>query len=97
MLTNANCYAMMYLVVGKCQQKETEVRRIKARGAIKFYDLYLRIFEKGYDIKSFAKKMGFTSRTLYSKLRGETDWKASEMVKVAELLGFTKQISKYFF
>ena len=50
MLTNANCYAMMYLVVGKCQQKETEVRRIKARGAIKFYDLYLRIFEKGYDI-----------------------------------------------
>ena len=48
MLTNANCYAMMYLMVGKCQQKETEVRRIKARGTIKFYDLYLRIFEKGY-------------------------------------------------
>ena len=97
MLTNANCYAMMYLVVGKCQQKEMEVRRIKARGAIKFYDLYLRIFEKGYSIESFAEKMGFSSRTLYSKLQGKTDWKSSEMIKAAQYLGCTKQIGKYFF
>ena len=97
MLTNANCYAMMYLVVGKCQQRETEVRKIKARGAIKFYDLYLRIFEKGYNIESFAEKMGFSTRTLYAKLQGKSDWKSSEMIKAAQYLGCTKQISKYFF
>ena len=95
MLTNANRYAMIYLVVGICQRME--VRRIKTRGTIMFYDLYLRIFEKGYNIESFAEKMGFSTRTLYAKLQGKSDWKSSEMMKAAQLLGCTKQINKYFF
>lgn len=100
MKTNVDkCQLLCYYLYSGWQMptEETEVRIIKARGAIKFYDLYLRIFEKGYSIESFAEKMGFSSRTLYSKLQGKTDWKWSEMIKAAQYLGCTKQISKYFF
>ncbi len=46
----------------------------------------------------FAKKIGFSERTLSLKLNGKVDWKQSEIIKAINLLGINKdEIDIYFF
>lgn len=56
------------------------------------------IKEKFFSKERFADKMGIGRTSLFSKLTGKTQFKQSEILKAAELLGIEKgEISKYFF
>lgn len=57
-----------------------------------------KIYESGYRLKWIAKKMGITPFSLTKKLKGETEFKASEIGKLCILMGIpSEDISKYFF
>lgn len=45
-----------------------------------------RIDIKGYTIVAISKVLGISREGLYKKLSGETEFKASEIVKISELL-----------
>lgn len=60
--------------------------------------LILKIRGKYLKFEDFANDLGITMSTLNNKLKGKTDWKREEMVKAAELLGFSpNEILFYFF
>ena len=49
------------------------------------------IAEMGIPISFIADKLGITREGLYNKLNGETEFKASEIVKLSGLLKLTKK------
>lgn len=56
------------------------------------------IKEKFFTKERFADKLGIGRTSLFSKLTGKTQFKQSEILKAAELLGIRKEeLSKYFF
>lgn len=60
--------------------------------------LILKIRSKYLKFEDFANDLGITMSTLSNKLKGKTDWKREEMIKAAELLGFSPDdILFYFF
>lgn len=60
--------------------------------------LILKIRSKYLKFGDFANDLGINLATLSNKLKGKTDWKREEMIKAAELLGFSPdEILFYFF
>ena len=55
-----------------------------------------KIIEKGYTIKSFSQELEIPLSTMSDKLNGKTEFKASEMFKIAKALEID-DIKEYFF
>lgn len=53
--------------------------------------LKAKIQESGMTITAIAAKCGFTRESLYKKLNGETEFKASEIVKLTNILHLTQR------
>ena len=53
--------------------------------------LYKKIDQSGQSLISISKKMGITREALYHKLRGNSEFKASEIAKITEVLSLTKR------
>lgn len=49
-------------------------------------ELKKAIEESGISITFIAEQLGVTRRTVYSKIDGRAEWKASEIVKMGEIL-----------
>lgn len=57
-----------------------------------------KIRERGITFTFLASRMGITREALYLKMRNETEFKASEIVKVIDTLGLTdKERNDIFF
>lgn len=57
-----------------------------------------KICECGITFTFLASRIGITRESLYMKLRNETEFKASEIVKVVDALGLTdKERNEIFF
>lgn len=57
-----------------------------------------KISECGITFTFLASRIGITREALYMKLRNETEFKASEIVKVVDALGLTdKERNEIFF
>lgn len=57
-----------------------------------------RITEKCGTQAKLAEKIGLSERSLSLKLSGQTDWRVSEMWRIAEILDIpTEDIPAYFF
>lgn len=50
-----------------------------------------RINDSGMTIVSIAEKSGILRETLYNKLRGSSEFKASEIAGISKALGLTSQ------
>ena len=60
--------------------------------------LKARILEKYSNQKNFAEAMEMSESTLSRYLAGDNEWKASTMIKAAELLEIpAEQVGTYFF
>jgi len=55
------------------------------------------IDDKGYKLSYVASKLSLTREALYKKLRGDTEFKASEIAKLVELLKLTSKETKNIF
>lgn len=55
------------------------------------------IDDKGYKLSYVAIKLSLTREALYKKLRGDTEFKASEIAKLVELLKLTSKETKNIF
>lgn len=57
-----------------------------------------KIANSGYKLKAIANYLGISREGLYKKLNGESEFKASEIAKLIELLNLTvKEQKEYFF
>ena len=52
---------------------------------------------KGYKLSYVASELSLTREALYKKLRGDTEFKASEIAKLVELLKLTSKETKNIF
>ncbi len=59
--------------------------------------LKARIMEKGIDRKVIAKKLGISLTSLSYKLNNKTQFKASEIQVLSEILEINYEKDKYFF
>jgi len=48
-----------------------------------------RIRESGMTMIAIAKKLGILRETLYSRLNGKTEFKASEILKISQVLNLS--------
>lgn len=55
------------------------------------------IDDKGYKLSYVASELNLTREALYKKLRGDTEFKASEIAKLVELLKLTSKETKNIF
>lgn len=55
------------------------------------------IDDKGYKLCYVASELSLTREALYKKLRGDTEFKASEIAKLVELLKLTSKETKNIF
>ncbi|MDU2333081.1 hypothetical protein [Veillonella sp.] len=55
------------------------------------------IDDKGYKLSYVASELSLTREALYKKLRGDTEFKASEIAKLVELLKLTGKETKNIF
>lgn len=55
------------------------------------------IYDKGYKLSYVASELSLTREALYKKLRGDTEFKASEIAKLVELLKLTSKETKNIF
>ena len=55
-----------------------------------------RIVEYGYTLSAFANKLGITRQTLRNKLYNITDFRASEIITICDLLKI-ENVEEYFF
>lgn len=62
-----------------------------------YYELRMKIRGKYQTFEDFAADLGISVTTLTNKLMGKVDWKREEMIKAAELLGFTPEEILYYF
>ena len=86
MLTQ-NHIEVYYMNVIKNQQKEGE--RLSLKDAID---------KSGRTVTWLANNMGISREGLHKKIRGESEFKASEIVKIKELLSlFDSEVNEYFF
>ncbi len=60
-------------------------------------DLRAKIEESGITITKLAEKLGLSREGLYLKLNGTTEFKASEIVLLREILRLTKEEQERFF
>lgn len=51
--------------------------------------LELKIKAAGYSIKGFSKKVGISRSCFYNKLKNTAEFKASEIMRIAEMLSLT--------
>lgn len=66
--------------------------------AYEYRKLIGRIIEICGTRAEFAKRMGLSEKTISLKLNGKIDWKQSEILKAAEILGIDdSEIQEYFF
>lgn len=50
-----------------------------------------KIEDKGISLKFLASKIGITRESLYNKLNNETEFKASEISKISDVLQLTSK------
>lgn len=55
------------------------------------------IDDKGYKLSYVASELNLTREGLYNKLRGDTEFKASEIKKLVEMLKLTSKETKDIF
>ena len=60
-------------------------------------ELKAAIMRKGLTIKSLAAQMGISTGTLSRKINGKREFRASEMLILAEVLGLTGEEINYIF
>ena len=53
---------------------------------LNFNDLNAEIARCGYTIPELASAIGISKKTMYSRMRGETDFSQGEIQKLAEVL-----------
>lgn len=51
-----------------------------------FSELYAELGRKRMSVPMLAEKIGVSKKLIYSRLKGETDFKQSEISKIAEVL-----------
>ena len=56
-----------------------------------------KIKESGMTIKAIAEKIGMTRETLYNKISGKSEFTASEIVALSEVLRLSKEDRDYIF
>lgn len=56
-----------------------------------------RISDSKIPITALAEKLGVSRQTLYTKLRGERDFKTSEITKMCEILRLTDEEKRLVF
>lgn len=57
-----------------------------------------RIIEKGYNLTSFAEAVCISRPSLRNKISGKSEFKASEIMKISQVLGITTDaVPTYFF
>lgn len=61
------------------------------------YSLKDKIRDSGISITHIAKSLGISRAGLYLKLNGATEFKASEIVKLRELMRLTAEEQEQFF
>jgi hypothetical protein len=66
--------------------------------AIDYSKLKGRIVEKFATQSNFSKAINLSEKTLSRKLKGEIDWKQSEILKAMKLLDIShNEVNQYFF
>ena len=56
-----------------------------------------KIKESGMTIKAIAEKTGILRETLYNKISGKSEFTASEIVKLSDVLRLSKEDRDYIF
>ena len=61
-------------------------RKLKGDEGLNFNDLNAEIARCGLSLPELAKRIGISKKTIYSRMKGETEFTQSEISKIAEVL-----------
>lgn len=60
--------------------------------------IHARIVEQGFTLSSFAERLGLSRPALRAKMRGESDFRSSEIMTICDILDIPiKDVVTYFF
>lgn len=74
-----------------------EIHTIKMKRGCRMNILKQMIDDKGYKLSHVASELNLTREGLYKKLRGDTEFKASEIAKLVELLKLSSKETREIF